>query len=115
MPLIRGSPRSGAFLRSSVQLEQVGFFGSLGRGNSLAITPSYRPPCSTNRNQPTAFPVSSSVFCHRPATDGSAAAAALTAARSATSPAITNLVICAANGPLLLQSWEEQNGASMPE
>src|SRR5436190_3558755 len=73
MPRIRDRPRSGAFLRSSVHLEQIGGVGpSCGRGNSLAIAPSYVPLCSTNRNHPTVR-LASSFFCQSPRTDGSAA------------------------------------------
>src|SRR3974390_1621950 len=86
MSRIKGRPSSGAFLRSSRQLEQIGFLGSPGRGNSFAITPSYSPLCSTNRNQLTGLPVSPSIFCQRPLTDGSVAAE-LAAAPSANNPA----------------------------
>src|SRR3990167_4904782 len=65
-------PRTGAFLRSSSHLLQTRFGGSWGRGHTLAIAPSKRPPGrSTNRNHAMGLPSSLS-FSHRPVTVGSA-------------------------------------------
>src|SRR5262249_182616 len=80
MSRIREMPRSGALRRSSRHPVQRGFGASPGRRNSFAIMPSYVPSGrSTNRNQPTGLRVSSSVFCHRPTAEGSAACAGETA------------------------------------
>src|SRR5215813_3769344 len=62
-------PRTGAFLRSSVHLEQISLGLSVGRGKVLAITPSKTPLWSMKRNHPTVLP--SSTFCQSPAAVGS--------------------------------------------
>src|SRR6516225_1847028 len=57
----------------------------------------------TNRNQPTGLPISSSIFCHRPVTDGSVAAefATLPSANNpARKAATTHLLGCSANAAL---------------
>src|ERR1700758_1564729 len=58
------------------------------------MTPSHWPSCSTNKNQLTDLPVSASTFCHRPATEGSAAFAELPTATSAKNPASASFRMC---------------------
>src|SRR5947208_7821958 len=72
MSLMNERPSSGAFLRSSVHLAQVGCGSSPGRANSFANAPSKTPLRSTKINHPTDLPASS-FFSHSPATVGSAA------------------------------------------
>src|ERR1700758_143992 len=96
-----GSPSIGMLRRSSGQAVQTdGWAASSGRGKSFAATPWKVPPFSTNKNQITGFPGASSVFCHRPATDGSAAASGPVAAKNANRPAKTSFVDRMNNAPL---------------
>src|SRR5262249_50579425 len=84
MFLMKDMPSSGAFLRSSVHPEQIGFGASPGRANSFANAPSNTPLRSTNRNHPIDLPEASSFFSQRPATVGSAARTAGAALANAT-------------------------------
>src|SRR5216684_1277936 len=84
---IKEIPSSGAFLRSSVHFAQVSWISSPGAGNVLAITPSKTPSWSTTRTHTTGLP--SSIFCHSPAADGSAACPGTMKASSITRTVVT--------------------------
>src|SRR5277367_1854828 len=101
---MKGRPSIGAFLRSSVQATHRGWISSPGLGKPLAMRPSNTPLWSTNRNQPTGLPVLSSVFCHRPATVGSAARAGPATKLNAVRAAIAAIVAWPFNPNILIES-----------
>ena len=63
-------PSHGASLRSSVHFEQTGLGGSPGSGKSLGDHAFEDAVVIDHQNQPTGLPFS--IFCHKPAADGSA-------------------------------------------
>src|SRR5437667_229545 len=99
MSLMNERPSSGAFLRSSVHLAQVGCGSSPGRANSFANAPSKTPLRSTKINHPTDLPASS-FFSHSPATVGSAAWIGSAALVNATMLAMSSIEILVFKGAI---------------
>src|SRR5437016_1978305 len=99
MSLMNERPSSGAFLRSSVHLAQVGCGSSPGRANSFANAPSKTPLRSTKINHPTDLPASS-FFSQSPATVGSAAWMGSAALVNATTLAMSSIEILVFKGAI---------------